>query len=60
MSLTIKKHDMRIFRDCIRSDLEKRDIENRQKTNFLLMSAKNIHCVQVFVFMKQQGFFRIL
>ena len=24
------------------------------------MSAKNIHCVQVFIFMKQQGIFRIL
>ena len=60
MSLTIKKHDIRIFRDCIRSNSEKWDIQNRQKINFLLISTKNIHCVQVFIFMKQQRFFRIL
>ena len=39
MSLTKKKHDIRIFRDCIRSDSEKGDIEKKQKLTFLLISA---------------------
>ena len=30
---------MRIFRDCIRSDSEKGDIEKQQKITFLLISA---------------------
>ena len=29
-----KKHDIRIFRDCIRSDSEKGDIEKKQKITF--------------------------
>ena len=43
MSLTKKKHDIRKFRDCIRSDSEKGDIEkkkkkkNNNKNNFLLI-----------------------
>ena len=37
MSLTQKKHDIIIFRDCIRFDSEKGDIEKTQK--YLLISA---------------------
>ena len=41
MSLTKKKHDIRKFRDCIRSDSEKGDIEkkkiNNNNNNFLLI-----------------------
>ena len=42
MSLTKKKHDIRKFRDCIRSDSEKGDIEKKKKkknnnNNFLLI-----------------------
>ena len=37
--ITKKKHDMRIFRDCIRSDSEKGDIEKNQKITFLLIST---------------------
>ena len=33
MSLTKKKHDIRKFRDCIRSDSEKGDIEKKKKKN---------------------------
>ena len=33
MSLTKKKHDIRKFRDCIRSDSEKGDIEKKKKNN---------------------------
>ena len=39
MTLSKKKHDIRKIRDCIRSDSEKRDIENKQKFAFLLISA---------------------
>ena len=34
-----EKHDISIFRDCIRSDPEKGDIEKKQKITFLLISA---------------------
>ena len=42
MSLTKKKHDIRKFRDCIRSDSEKGDTEKKKKkknnnNNFLLI-----------------------
>ena len=42
MSLTKKKHDIRKFRDCIRSDSEKGDIEKKKKkknnnNNFFLI-----------------------
>ena len=37
--LAKKKHDIRIFRDFIRSDSEKGDIEKVQKVTFLLISA---------------------
>ena len=33
MSLTKKKHDIRKFRDCIRSDSKKGDIEKKKKNN---------------------------
>ena len=33
MSLTKKKHDIRKFRDCIRSDSEKGDTEKKKKKN---------------------------
>ena len=36
---TKKKHDIRIFREGITSDWEKRDIEEKQKFIFLLISA---------------------
>ena len=38
-SLTKKKHDIRRFKDGIRSDSEKRDIEENQKVIVLLISA---------------------
>ena len=34
-----KKHDIQKFRECIRSDSEKRDRKNKQKFAFLLISA---------------------
>ena len=37
--LAKRKHDIRTFRDCIRSDSEKGDIEKVQKVTFLLISA---------------------
>ena len=39
MSLTKKKHDIRIFGNYIRPDSEKGDIEKNQKITFLLISA---------------------
>ena len=39
LTLSKKKHDIRKVRDCIRSDSEKRGIENKQKFAFLLISA---------------------
>ena len=36
------------FRDCLRSDSEKRDIDSKEKIVFLLMSANKDHCVKVF------------
>ena len=37
-----RKHDTQKFRDCIRSDSEKRDIENEQKSAFLLITTNNV------------------
>ena len=37
--LSKKKNDIQKFRDCIRSNSEKRDGENKQKTCFLRISA---------------------
>ena len=57
MKLSSKKHDIRKFRDCIRSYSDKRDVETRQKFAFLLISAnKNTLClgIQTYFFMKQQ------
>ena len=51
------KHDIRIFRDSIRSDPEKGDIEKKQKITFCWYQQIKIHCVQVFIFMKRQLFF---
>ena len=40
LTLSKKKHDIQKIRDCIRSNSEKRDTENKQKKYiFLLMSA---------------------
>ena len=57
MKLSSKKHDIRKFRDCIRSYSDKRDVETRQKFAFLLISAnKYTLClgIQTYFFMKQQ------
>ena len=56
-SLTTKKHDIRIFRDRIRSDSEKGDIEKSEKLRFSWYQQRKIHCAQVFIFMKRQLFF---
>ena len=57
MSLTIKKHDIRIFRDCIRSDLEKRDIENRQKKKiFADVSKKYSLCSGIYFYETARNF----
>ena len=37
MSLTKKKHDIRKFRDCIRSDSEKGDIEKKKKKIIIII-----------------------
>ena len=42
-----REHDILEFRDCIRSNSEKRDSENKQKFAFLLISANEIQCVLV-------------
>ena len=58
MSLTKKKHDISIFRDYIRSDSEKRDIEKKQKVTFLLISTNKdslclgIHSIILWSFSK--------
>ena len=39
LDIKLKKHDIRKVRDCIRFDSKKRDIENKQKFAFLLISA---------------------
>ena len=39
MSLTKKKHDIRIFRNYIRPESEKEDIQEKQKKFFLLIST---------------------
>ena len=38
MSLTKKKHDIRKFRDCIRSDSEKGDIEKKKKIIIIIIT----------------------
>ena len=53
LSQSKKKHDIRIFRDCIRSDSEKRDIENKQILAFLLISANKDSLCSNVLFMKQ-------
>ena len=37
-----RKHDTRKFKDCIRSDSEKRDIEKEQKFAFLLIITNKV------------------
>ena len=37
MSLTKKKHDIRKFRDCIRSDSEKEDIKKKKKKIIIII-----------------------
>ena len=37
MSLTKKKHDIRKFRDCIRSDSKKGDIEKKKKIIIIII-----------------------
>ena len=37
-----RKHDTRKFKDCIRSDSEKRDIEKEQKLAFLLIITNKV------------------
>ena len=39
LALNKKKHDIHYFRDCIRSNSEKRDSKNKQKFAFLLILA---------------------
>ena len=39
LNINKKKHDIQKFRDCIRSNSEKRNSENKQTFAFMLISA---------------------